>query len=478
MSASLVSEGVANIAALVHDLDLQVQYLATDRLVAYGRKTRTHTKAHIELMVKVMAEFGCIVPVIVDEAAKVLAGNARVEAARTLGLDRVPTVKVSHLNDAQKRAFVIADNRLGELAGWDRDTLRIELEELRDLDLHFDLQLTGFSEPQIEGLLAGDADGKADAVPFAGAAPVSQAGDLWLMGDHRLSCGDATDPGVLTGVLGDDRVRTVFTDPPYNVRVSGHVTHNARHGEFVMASGEMSDEAFTAFLGQVWGNIAKALVPGGLAYLCMDWRHMGHTLSAMADKGLDLLNLIVWDKKIAGMGSFYRSRHELVFLVKKEGGPHTNRVKLGSNGRDRSNLWAYDGVNGFGAGKAKARDMHPTVKPMAMVRDALLDSSDRGEVVLDLFSGSGTTLIAAEVARRRGRAIELDPLYADTGVIRWQDFTGRQAVLAGSGETFAQVRARRAEALQQSNATAHGHAEFGQDVGTGVQPGTEEETGR
>jgi DNA modification methylase len=223
-----------------------------------------------------------------------------------------------------------------------------------------------------------------------------------------------------------------------------------------MASGEMSDEAFTAFLAKVWTGIESALVPGGIAYLCMDWRHVSNTLHAMGQTSLELLNLIVWDKKAGGMGSFYRSRHELVFLAKKPGDEHKNRVQLGSNGRDRCNVWTYDGVNGFGAAKAKARDLHPTVKPMAMVRDALFDSSDRGDVVFDLFCGSGTTLIAAEVSKRKGRAIELDPVYADTGVVRWQDFTGREAVLIETGETFAQVRARRAQ--ERASMTVEGGA--------------------
>jgi len=448
MPTSSVPMAVQEIATLIQDLDLTVRYLPPQTLVAFGRKTRTHTKAHIELMAKVMGEFGCIVPIIVDENDKVLAGNGRVEAACVLGLTRVPTVKVSHLSAAQKRAFVIADNRLGELAGWDRDTLRIELEELRDLDSSFELELTGFTDAKIDGLLASctDGDHKADHVPMCPEAPASRAGDIWLLGEHRLVCGDATDPSVIAAVLMGEGVRTVFTDPPYNQRVSGHVTRNSRHDEFVMASGEMSDKDFTLFLAKVWAAIETALVPGGLAYLCMDWQHLRHLQDALDATALEPLNLIVWDKQISGMGSFYRSRHELVFLAKKPGAAHANRIQLGTNGRDRSNVWEYQGMGGFGAGKAKARDLHPTVKPMAMVRDALLDSSDRGEVVLDLFSGSGTTLIAAEASKRRGRAIELDPLYADTSVIRWQDYTGKEALLAESGETFAQVRAKRADA--------------------------------
>ncbi len=259
-------------------------------------------------------------------------------------------------------------------------------------------------------------------------------------------CADATDLASLETLLAGECAQTVFTDPPYNVAIGGHVTSNSRHAEFVMASGEMSDAAFAGFLHQVWTQISAALVPGGLAYFCMDWRHMRHTLESMDGTELELLNLIVWDKTAGGMGSFYRSRHELVFLVKKPGAPHLNRVQLGSNGRDRSNVWVYEGVNGFGSSKARTRDLHPTVKPLAMVIDALLDSTERGGVVLDLFSGSGTSLIAAQETRRRGRAMDLDPRYVDTGVIRWQDYTGQEAVLAETGETFTQVRARRINA--------------------------------
>jgi DNA modification methylase len=447
MPDTKLPDAISTIATLIENLDLKVRYLPTASLVAFGRKTRTHTKDHIALMAKVMGEFGCIVPIIVDEADKILAGNGRVEAARLLGLEAVPTVRVAHLTKEQKRAFVIADNRLAELAGWDRDTLKIEFEELSDVSLDFDVELTGFTSAEIEGFLVrglndDDEDEQKKRPPRT--RPASLAGDIWILGEHRLICADSTDPATLERLLQGDKVRTVFTDPPYNVPVAGHVTGSNRHGEFVMASGEMSDEDFTRFLGKVWSQINAALAPGGLAYLCMDWRHMRHTLEALDGANLELLNLIVWDKRVGGMGSFYRSQHELVFLAKKGGEAHLNRVELGKNGRNRTNVWAYDGMSGVGDGKAKARDLHPTVKPMAMVRDALLDCSAPGELVLDLFCGSGTILVAAEAVRRRARAVELDPDYVDTGVIRWQDYTGLEARLEETGETFVQVSARRA----------------------------------
>jgi len=303
-----------------------------------------------------------------------LAGNARVEAARLLKWDFVPCIQASHLTAAQKRAFVIAENRLGELASWDNDVLRIEFQELIELKSDFSLEITGFTEPQIDAIVLSGVGGseRGDKAPAPPADPVSRVGDLWILGDHRLLCGDATDQDVVARLMNGVEARSVFTDAPYNVPVAGHITSGGKHGEFVMASGEMTDEEFTAFLTRVFERIVGALTPGGLAYFAMDWRHMKHTLDAAEAAGAELLNLCVWDKKSGGMGSFYRSRHELVFLFRKTGGSHVNRIQLGSNGRNRANVWAYDGVNGFGAGKAKARELHPTVKPLALVRDATL----------------------------------------------------------------------------------------------------------
>lgn len=427
-------------------LGLSITYHPIHTLVALGRKTRSHTKDQIQKLATSIRTFGFNVPVLIDEEGKVLAGNARVEAARLIGLTELPCVQLGHMTEAQKRAFVIAANRIAEESSWDREALKIEFEELAALDLGFSLDVTGFTEPQIDAIVLGGEGGgeKGDAIPTVSGAPVSRVGDLWLMGDHRLLCADATDPASLTTLLGDEQARTVFTDPPWNVRVAGHVTSGGKHGEFVMASGEMSDAEFTDFLIKVVIQIEAALIPGGLAYFCVDWRHVRHTLDGAEATKLQFLNLLVWNKTAGGMGSMYRSRHELIFLFKKPGGSHVNRVELGKNGRNRSNVWNYEGVNGFGAAKAKARELHPTVKPLALVRDAILDSTERGDVVVDLFNGSGTTLIAAEQSGRRGRATELDPQYVDVGIIRWEDFTGREATLAATGQTFAQVRAERA----------------------------------
>ena len=263
---------------------------------------------------------------------------------------------------------------------------------MAELDLDFSLDLTGFSLPEIDAIRFGVGDSAAgeDEIPAVHADAVSRRGDLWALGEHRLLVDDATSPEALDRLLAGEVVRSVFTDAPYNVPIEGHVTSSKAHGRFIMGDGEMSDAEFTAFLEAVCRQIERALIDGGIAYFCMDWRHMRHVLDAVEAAGLNLLNLCVWDKRAGGMGSFYRSRHELVFVLKKGKAVHLNTVELGKNGRNRANVWAYEGVNGFGADKAREREMHPTVKPLALVKDALLDSSKKGDVVLDLFGGSGT----------------------------------------------------------------------------------------
>lgn len=286
--------------------NMQLCWVALDELKAFGRKTRSHTRQQISKLADSMGAFGFSVPILVDDDNRILAGHARLEAARLAGLDKAPVVVLSHLTAEQKRAFIIAENRLAELSGWDKDALRIELQELSELDLNFDLEVIGFEDVEIDAIVFSDAAGAEPAAvaPPSLEAAVSARGDLWVMGEHRLYCGDALEPESLDRLLQGEEVRTVFTDPPYNVPISGHVTGNKAHGEFVMATGEMTDEQFTAFLRQVWRQAERALTPGGLAYLCMDWRHMNNVLAAYDPAALDLMNLIVWDKTAGGMGSF------------------------------------------------------------------------------------------------------------------------------------------------------------------------------
>jgi len=344
----------------------------------------------------------------------------------------------------------LADNKLALNAGWDTEMLAIEMQALLDLD--FDVSLTGFSLAEIDFTLdqARQAsteakDDPADRVPELAPVAVTQAGDIWQLGRHRLLCGDARSPQCIALLLGTEKVDLIFTDPPYNVRIDGHVSGlgAVRHREFAFAAGEMSRKEFTAFLIETLSNAAAVAKDGAIAYVCMDWRHMGELLEAGEKVFSEHKNLCVWNKTNGGMGSFYRSKHELVFVYKVGTAPHTNSFGLGETGRYRTNVWDYAGISSLGRDRDAELAMHPTVKPVALVADAIRDCSRRGEIVLDIFGGSGTTLIAAESCGRQARLLEYDPLYCDTTIRRWETYTGKQAVLDGDGRTFECVAAAR-----------------------------------
>ena len=380
----------------------------------------------------------------------IVAGHGRVAAAKQLGITHVPTVRLSHLTPTERRAYVIADNKLALNAGWDQELLAIELQALIDLD--FEVELTGFSLAEVDLVLdaASDSDSAgpnepADAIPPMPETTVSRRGDLWQCGRHRVLCGDARDPADYAALLDGEPVDLIFTDPPYNVPIDGHVCGlgRVRHREFAMGTGEMSEPAFTAFLRETLGAAARTCRDGAIAFVCMDWRHMAELSLAGKQAFSELKNLCVWNKTNGGMGTFYRSKHELIFVFKVGEGPHINTFGLGETGRYRTNVWDYAGINSFGAGRDSDLAMHPTVKPVALVADAIRDCSKRGDIVLDGFGGSGTTLIAAEKVGRNARLLEYDPAYCDTIVRRWENLTGKHAVLATSGVFFEDVEEQR-----------------------------------
>jgi DNA modification methylase len=425
--------------------DMTLQRLGIADLQPHARNSRTHSKKQIKQIADSIRKFGFRNPVLVDEANCIIAGHGRVEAAKLLGHDSVPVVRLEGMSEADKRAYIIADNRLAELAGWDKELLALELEHILELDSSFDLPVIGFDTAEIEAALNGLSAKPTEEQPIETdmtGPVVSGLADIWIMGDHRLICGDATDASVYSLLLAGEQAQMVFTDPPYNVRVNGHICGlgKVKHDEFVMASGEMSDEEFTSFLTKVTGNLARFSQDGSIHFICMDWRHMEQLILAGKVSYSKLMNLIVWNKTNAGMGTFFRSKHELIFPFKNGTAPHINNFELGQHGRHRTNVWDYAGINAIGGGRDEELAMHPTVKPVDMVADAILDCSTRGGIVLDAFSGSGTTIIAAEQTKRRARAIELDPRYVDVAVERWQRLTGKTAVLAGSGLTFAEAR--------------------------------------
>jgi DNA modification methylase len=431
--------------------DLRLESLPIAALKPYERNARTHSRKQIKQIAASIERFGFNAPVLIDEENGIIAGHGRVEAAKLLKLQAVPTIRLSHLTETEKRAYILADNKLALNAGWNREMLAIEVRHL--FEVGFDPEPIGFETPELDQIVdeaeARDNDPAPEDVvelPLRGPA-VSGPGDLWCLGKHRLYCGDARAPESYAALLGEEKAGIVFTDPPYNVRIEGNVggLGKVKHADFAMAAGEMSEADFTAFLKTVFGRLVAASVDGSIHYICIDWRHIGEMLAASRGVYAELKNLCVWRKTVGGMGTFYRSKHELVFVFKNGAAPHINNFELGQHGRTRTNVWDYAGVVGFKAGRLEEIAMHPTVKPVAMIADALRDTSKRGGLVLDPFGGSGSTLIAAEKTGRRARLIELDPTYVDVIIRRFEAYAGKPATLEKSGETFELIAERRAK---------------------------------
>ena len=401
------------------------------------RNARTHSKRQLDAIAGSIRRFGFLNPVLVDAEGVIIAGHGRVLAANQLGLEQVPVLRIEHLSEADKRAYVIADNKLAQMAGWDRDVLAIELQHLIEVDATLP-EVIGFAAGEVDVLLdeaQGGADPDDETVPAIAERAVTRLGDLWdLGGRHRVVCGDARDAATLAPLMGDERADAVFVDPPYNVAIQGHVGGRGaiRHREFAMASGEMTPAAFQTFLRQMGEALTGVSREGSVHFVCMDWRHASDLLAALTPLYDQLLNLCVWCKSNAGMGSLYRSQHELVFVFRHGSVPHRNTVELGRHGRNRTNVWDYPSVNSPRADRRRQLAWHPTVKPVAMVTDAIKDVTRRGDTVLDSFLGSGTTLIACERAGRRCRGVEIDPLYVDLALRRWTEATGVAPVLAAT----------------------------------------------
>jgi DNA modification methylase len=427
--------------------DLAVVYLPVDALKAHPRNARSHSKHQIRQIAASIKAFGFTNPILIDRTNRIIAGHGRAAAAKLLRIDQVPTILLENLTEDQIRGYVIADNRLAEKAGWDRSILAIELQHLLVLEDDFDVTLTGFEVPEIDLILAEATAVKPDADDEfqvdASAKTVARFGDLWQLGRHRVLCGDSLQDSSFKTLLGRRQADLVFIDPPFNVPIDGHASGNGsiRHREFAMASGEMNEAEFVAFLTTILRLLARHSANGSIHFICIDWRHMWEMLSAGRQIYETLLNLCVWVKNNGGMGSFYRSRHELVFVFRNGKGRHRNNVQLGTFGRDRTNVWEYAGANTLSrqSDEGNLLALHPTVKPVAMVADAILDCSARGDIVLDSFLGSGSTLIAAERVGRICVGIEIDPLYVDVAVRRWQRHTGDRAIHVPSGKCFDEI---------------------------------------
>src|SRR6266436_1113849 len=377
--------------------NLALQYVSPDRLRPYPGNARSHSRKQLKLIENSIKRFGFTNPILVTDDFEVVAGHGRLQAAKSLGLQLVPVVALSSLSAADKKALVIADNRIAELAGWDRDILAIEYQGLHDLQFD-DIEVTGFSLGEIDIILDEASEkkpigpGPEDDLPPVVASPVSRKGDLWIVGSHRLLCGDARINADYARLLEGESSDLVLTDSPFNVRIDGNVSGlgKVRHEEFAMASGEMSEAEFTAFLSTFLGRAKAHSRDGAILFVFMDWRHLFELTCAGREQGLVLKNLIVWVKDNAGMGTFYRSRHELIFVFKNGEAAHTNTFELGQHGRYRTTVFEYAGVNTFRAGRLDELAMHPTVKPVALIADAIKDASRRSNIVLDPFCGSGS----------------------------------------------------------------------------------------
>src|SRR5262245_3954706 len=431
-------------------VQMKIDHTPVCELQPYPSNARKHSRKQVRQIANSIKKFGFCNPVLIDDNKQIIAGHGRVEAAKLLGIETVPTCRLSHLSGTDKRAYVLADNRLAERAGWDKELLAIELQGLIELDV--DIELTGFETAEVDVILEeareamGAESGPEDEVPEPDPGPaVAQTGDLWLLGTHRLLCGDSREQAAYDHLLEGAKAEFVFTDPPYNVVIDGNVCGlgRFRHREFAMGSGEMSEAEFTAFLQAIFGRLAENTIDGSIHQICIDWRHIWEMLGAGRAVYSELKNVCVWNKTNAGMGSFYRSKHELVFVWKSGAAAHTNNFELGQHGRHRTNVWDYAGVNTMRPGRLEELAMHPTVKPVALVADAIKDCSRRGGLVLDPFCGSGTILIAAERTGRKAQALEIDPTYVDVAVRRWQAYAGKPAVLSSSGETFETIEERR-----------------------------------
>ena len=436
----------------LHPLLLSIVYRSVSSLKPHPHNSRTHSKKQLKLIAKSIQAFGFLNPVLIDRNGTIVAGHGRVEAAKLLGMEQVPTISLENLSKDQIRAYILADNKLAELGGWDREMLAIELQHLYTLEDVFDIAVTGFEVPEIDLILEESKrkpDPEDDFEADEEGPSTSELGDLWKVGKHRLLCGNAIKSDSYSELMERRRASAVLTDPPYNVPINGHAGGKGKiqPREFAMAVGEMSEPEFISFLSTVFGWLCRYSADGAIHFIFMDWRHLHEILAAGRQAYDSLLNLCVWSKDAPGMGSFYRSQHELVFVYRNGKSQHRNNVQLGKFGRNRSNIWEYPGIQTQSrqSDEGNLLALHPTVKPIALVADALLDCTARGEIVLDPFLGSGTTLMAAERVGRICHGMEIDPLYVDTAIRRWQRYTGENAVQAASGETFNERAARQEE---------------------------------
>jgi DNA modification methylase len=422
-----------------------IEQVPIDLLKPYVSNARTHDQRQLTKIAASLESFGWMNPILAEQDGTIIAGHGRWQAAKQLGQTHVPVIRFEHLTSDELRAYRLADNRLAELSGWDAELLAIELQHLSTIELDFNVEILGWDHAEIDVMLDPPSDQEAAGdpadsdLPEPPLHPVAQSGDLWLLGKHRLLCGSSLDTASFERLMDGKKARMAFQDAPYNCPIGGHVSGlgKVKHREFAMASGEMTEDEFRQFLATNLAHVRNHLIDGAILALCMDWRELLQLQLAVRDVGLATINMAVWVKSNGGMGSLLRSKYELVLLCKYGTASHVNNVELGRHGRYRTNVWPYAGVNSFGRGRMEQLGAHPTPKPIPLVADAIRDVTNRSDIVIDGFMGSGTTLLAAERTGRVAYGIDLDPAYIDVTIRRWEKMTGEQAIFADTGATFA-----------------------------------------
>ena len=422
--------------------DLEITYLAVGKIREFADHPRVHSKKAVAKAKQLLAAHGQIVPVVVDATGEILDGVLRYRALCELGYDEIRVVVVTNRDPATLKAIRLALNRLPQDAKWDDEKLRSEFAALIELD--YDLNLTGFEAAEFDMAFSIDepapkaieAEAAEDLEPVT--EPATKAGDVWHLGRHILACGDARDHALLARLMGDVKASAAIVDFPYNVPIGGFVSGLGKkvHKDFAMASGEMSGAQFTDFLAAGIDALKTALAPGAICFFFMDWRHAGELIDAARRCDLVPMNLCVWVKTNPGMGTFYRSAHELCFVYKHGDAAHINNFELGQHGRSRSNVWTYAGMNVFGKDRTDLLKAHPTVKPQPLLIDMIKDVTKRGQTVIDTFVGSGSTILAAEETGRTCIGVELDAGYADVAIQRWQKRAGKDAIHSVTGHAF------------------------------------------
>jgi DNA modification methylase len=423
----MATKPITNLLRMAKD----IQIWLVDKLIPYARNPRTHSDAQVAQIAASIAAFGFNNPILVDSNAGIIAGHGRLLAARKLGLTEVPVIVLDYLTEAQKRAYVIADNKLAENAGWDDEMLRIEIEALQDAS--FDVSLLGFDDVELAQLLAAQdvSEGLTDedAVPELPEKPASRTGDLWVLGDHKLLVGDATDQGDVVRLMAGDIPDLVFIDPPYNVDYEGYTEQKLK-----IKGDRMSDADFKQFLEAAFRGVRSAVKPGASLYVCHSSSWQREFQNALEAAGFAVRCQIIWAKNTFAWGfGRYKFRHEPLFYCHVAG-----QKDPWYGDKTQSTLWEEK--------KPAANRIHPTAKPVELIERALLNSSKTGDIVADLFGGSGSTLIACERRGRRARLMEIDPKYADCIVRRFQDYSGKSALLDADGRTFDEIAKERKEA--------------------------------